>query len=145
MLLNRIKLAYNSLSLSNETNNCGRVIFLLSEARTGSGLLSGYLNSLPGVNIGGEVLNPLVGSGLPLSSSRFTIHHLNVSLKNLAQGNTYGGVKLHLKHCQWHGLTIEKLYTNFSNAIYLILYRENFAAQYVSRANAPKCDLGFKV
>lgn len=111
--------------------------FILCEARTGSGLLVDYLSSSERTSIGGEVLNPLTTPGIhKQASKRRALCHVQYSLNALP--TDICGVKLHLKHCQWHNVDITDLVDHFPNARFIILYRKNISRQYISEQIASR-------
>ncbi len=113
-------------------------VVLLSVGRDGSNLMVDYLNSMPGVSIGGEVLNRANYDGIRRSciSKRAVMRHIRYSLH--ARGGSVGGVKIHFPQLESRGITLNELHAAFPAAKLLVLYRESLARQYVSTQLAAK-------
>ena len=107
-------------------------LFVLATPRTGSTLLTDYLRRLRGVTCRGEVLNLALPIGLrrdELSSAK-AIRHIRRSFQAMRQ--PIRGCKLLLLQMQECGLTVDELDAAFPDAMYLILYRESMAEQFIS-------------
>ncbi|MGQ0633589.1 MAG: hypothetical protein ACT4QC_03175 [Planctomycetaceae bacterium] len=107
-------------------------VFILTTARSGSTLLTDYLNSVPEVTMASEVLSPTLPCGLPAReiSKRVVLRHIAASLN--AQPGRIVGAKLLLRQLALHNLTLDDLRGEFPEARYLVLYRASLAEQYVS-------------
>lgn len=111
------------------------LLFVVGAGRDGTNLLVDYLNSLPDVAVGGEVLNVNTYDGLPEGVSRNgVLRHIRRSLH--AQAAPVRGVKLHFAQLAGRGLSLAEVAGRFADARFLILYRQSMAEQFVSRARA---------
>lgn len=106
-------------------------IIVLCEARTGSGLLSTLLNSIKGIFIGGEILNPNVGTGLwRWASKKTAFRHISNSLK-IGKGE-YCGIKLHYSHFTAFDIKTNELVKEYNDSKFILLYRSNITNQFIS-------------
>ncbi len=106
--------------------------FILGEARTGTNLLADYLRSVPGVSVAGEILNPHNVDGIRQRciSRNAVIRHIAYSLNSLFGSSR--GAQIHIGHLDMHGMTADDLHLAFPEAKFLIIYRSDIGAQYVS-------------
>jgi len=109
-----------------------RVYFILCEHRTGSNLLISYLNSVPGVSSGYEILSRYQTFGLRRwwISRKMIFRHIRHSLNYRCQ--EVRGAKIFFVHLQELGLSLDDLLKEFPEARWFVLYRKNILAQYLS-------------
>lgn len=117
-----------------------QVLFVLATARTGSNLLMSYLNSLPDVSVGREILNPDLRIGLRQSfiSRRAVLRHIRHCVS--ARKGRIRGVKFLIHQLYEHGISLQDLRHSFPHAKYLIVYRRSLAHQFVSMEIARSSD-----
>jgi hypothetical protein len=109
-------------------------LFIIGYGRTGSNLLQDYLNSSPAITLAGEALNA---------------YHSEYATRITATGNTgarqlrqlldetsgqaiYSGCKILLYQLRRRAITAEQLVQELAPARWIILYRQDRLAQYVS-------------
>lgn len=110
-----------------------RPIFVLSEPRTGSGLLGDLLTDLDGTSMidEPEVLQPNAVFGVPGRVFRWrALEHIGWSLA--AQAGPRPSVKLHLVHLDRCRLTIDDLADRWPDARYVVTYRRSLGSMYIS-------------
>lgn len=113
-------------------------VFILCNVRSGSNLLLSYLNSVPNVFLAGEILNPeqILGLRAGIDSQSTIFRHLR-HVMNYRQ-RTITGAKLPLMHLETRGLSYNDMVNEFPSARWIILYREDVMAQYISLQIANK-------
>ena len=111
-------------------------VFVVSAGRDGSNLLVDYLNSLPGVAIGGEVLSPTLYYGIRrrFMTKAGVLRHIKYSLHSL--DGEVCGAKLHFAQMRARQLTLDDIRQAFPTAKLIVLYRESIARQYISTQRA---------
>jgi hypothetical protein len=109
-----------------------RVCFVVGTGRTGTHLLVDYLASLPGVAMRREILNGNSGVGLPSGASRqAALRHVRRSIVTL--DGELQGAKLLLTQLEDRGIGLADIRSLFHDARFLVQYRSDLAAAYVSR------------
>lgn len=117
----------------------GDAIIILSSGRSGSTLLSSYLNSLKSIKSHGEILNPEVYPSnqlidkLPFFET-MTLARIKAFLNS--EINCIDAVKIIFG--QLRNISLERLYKNFPKVKFIILYRANLLETYVSLLRARK-------
>jgi len=106
--------------------------FILCSQRTGSNLLVSYLNCLPAVSFGSEILannlpNSLRAVGI---SKKAALRHLRHFLNYL--GRPLCGAKLMFPHLQMRNISLRELHKEFPQAQWIVIYRRNIFDQYLS-------------
>lgn len=111
-------------------------VFVLASHRSGSNLLIDYLNRLPGVQSHSEILCRVFPNGPSKRQAgrRWTVRHIRRSLHLLTAPTR--GCKLMLDQLVMSHLKLDELQAAFSNAKYIVLYRESLAEQFVSKETA---------
>lgn len=110
----------------------GRPLFIVATRRSGSNLFASYLNSVPGVSIAGEMMNPEMDYGIRrrFITKRAVLRHIAHSVKS-REGNVVGG-KLMYTRLEWHKLALQDVVDRFPSAKFTILYRRSILDQFVS-------------
>lgn len=110
-----------------------KLVFVIATARTGSRLLVSYLNTVPGVRLHYEVLNPKLQAGLRrrLVSKRTVLRHIDHSVRT--RHARVGGAKFNNDQLYSHGLSLDDLRREFPHSKFIILYRRSLAEQFVSQ------------
>jgi LPS sulfotransferase NodH len=109
-------------------------LFIIGYGRTGSNLLQDYLNSSPAITLAGEALNTEHST----YSTRITAtgvagaRQLRHMLDETADHGTYYGCKILLYQLRRRAITAEQLVQELQPARWIILYRQDRLAQYVS-------------
>ena len=109
------------------------IVFILCPwPRTGSNLLRTYLSSHPSAELRGEVLSrdEVQGIRWRYVTQQVALRHLRVSV--MTSGRQVGGCKLMMYQLRHFGIGLNDLRDLFSDAKFLILYRESLVEQYVS-------------
>ncbi len=109
-----------------------KTVFLLTVQRTGSSLLQSYLNCIPNVHFGGEILSNNQPGSLRAHwlSKKSVFRHMHHFLNYL--NRPVSGVKLMFPQLQMRNLSLKELSVEFPNAQWLVLYRRNIFDQYLS-------------
>jgi LPS sulfotransferase NodH len=116
-----------------------RTLIILATARSGSNLLVSYLDSLPEVAVWGELLDPDYWQGIPRGADRDAVHrHLLGVFASRPAPIT--GFKIIFDQLQRAGLTLDDLHSLFPDARYLVLYRRDLFAQFISVERARLTD-----
>lgn len=117
-----------------------QAVFIIATRRSGSNLLTGYLNSIPGVTIGPEILNSSMYYGLRerFISKRAVLRHIRHSLN--AYRKRICGAKLLAVQMEHYGITMEDLKRHFPNARFIVLYRKSLLDQFISLKIAERTD-----
>ena len=107
------------------------LVFILAEGRSGSNLLASYFGGLPDVSMTEEILNRRNPIGLRSSwiSKSAALRHIRYSM---AMPGRLAVSKLAVHHLNWHNITPEDLCNEFPQARFVVLYRRDLLAQYVS-------------
>lgn len=107
-------------------------VFLLTQPRTGSGLLAELVTSLPGFGVScGEVLHPQAPRGVPGRVFRVRpLNHVAWSLAAAAPGR--GVAVLHMGHLRRAGIGIDDLARRWPDARFLATYRRSLGDMFVS-------------
>lgn len=108
------------------------VAIILTTGRTGSNLLRSFLNSMPGVALAPEVLNPAMRDGISWDDTDPADALDHVRLSVAASGPEVGGCKLMLYQLHELGISLEEVGAAFPDARFLVPYRESLVDQYVS-------------
>lgn len=117
---------------SSELNHALAPVFLISSERSGSHFLWTLLNSVKGVHLLGEVLNPGNRAGLrSVRQSAGSIRRHVQHCLSLCSGEI-PGVKIVLYQLTQLGLSAGELKDWFPDAKFIILYRESLAEQFLS-------------
>lgn len=107
-------------------------IFVISQPRTGSGLLNDLLDGLDGMAMGSEVLHPHWPSGVPGRVFRLMpLRHIEWRLAALDAPRR--GAVLHTGQMARAGITLGDLERRWPDARYLATYRRSLGDMYVSR------------
>lgn len=106
--------------------------FILCAPRTGSTLLTSYLNCHPAVFFETELLSQTHPKGLRSrwTSKSAAFNHLRHVLNYL--DHPICGAKLMFPHFQMRGISLSELQNEFPKAQWLVLYRRNILDQYLS-------------
>lgn len=111
-----------------------RPIFVLATHRTGSTLLRAALDTLPGVSLAGEVLNQNNKPGIVEMSRGELLTYLDRSLR--AERAPVVGAKVMLTHLRPGVLPPEALVEAYPDARYVVLFRRDLLAQWISTRRA---------
>ena len=113
-------------------------LFILARQRTGGNLLSDYLNSIPGISLEHEFLNPVFHYGIRPRPDRpeAVFRHVRYSLNALPE--RIAGCKILIGQFDLHGITFEQFHQQFPTSKYLVLYRRETNKQFVSLKVAHK-------
>jgi LPS sulfotransferase NodH len=116
-----------------------RILIVLATARSGSNLLVSYLDSLPDVSSWGELLDPDYWQGIPRGVGRDALHDhlLAVFATRPASINSF---KIIFDQLCKAGLALNDLRELFPDARYIVLYRRDLFAQFVSVERAKLTD-----
>lgn len=109
-------------------------LFLCSTHRTGSTLLRSALNTLDGVSLAGEVLNHNNKPGVADMDRAGLLAHLDECLR--AERSPNPGAKVMLTHLRPDVLPADALVAAYPEARYLLLYRRDLLAQWLSMRRA---------
>lgn len=110
-----------------------RVYPVLCTGRTGSWYLLGCLNSIPGVRYHGELLNPAIPGGLEAGAAApERIEGFLRSKMEQIDRFSVGGFKLPLEQLRDRGISLSFVREVCRPAGWIILYREDLFAQFIS-------------
>src|SRR5207244_4288556 len=104
----------------------------IATRRSGSNLLLGCLNSIPGVSFASEILNTSMFYGIRgrWITKKTVLRHIAYSINDCK--HRICGAKLLKIQLDAHGLHLEDLKKHFPNARFIILYRRSLLEQFVS-------------
>jgi len=105
---------------------------ILGEARTGTNLLADLLRQHPDISVAGEILNPYNPEGIRLRfrPKQRVLLHIKRSVKALS--GKCRGAQTHVYHFHMHRVPIQYLADSWPELRFLVIYRADLAAQYVS-------------
>lgn len=113
-------------------------VFLLTQPRTGSGLLAEHVVRVLGTGGScGEVLHPHVPLGIPGRAFRLRpLRHVAWSLASMGPRNSVA--VLHIGHLQRAGVEIDDLARRWPDARFLATYRRSLGDMFISAAVAKR-------
>ncbi|OGQ00472.1 MAG: hypothetical protein A2Z40_03420 [Deltaproteobacteria bacterium RBG_19FT_COMBO_60_16] len=107
-------------------------VFIVATPRSGSYLLRSYLNSVPGISLAGEVLNPDIPLGIVAGAFSHDEVLRHILLRAAPFGDGIGGAKFMISQLRQHALSLDDVGTFFPGARFIILYRRHLLDQWIS-------------
>lgn len=103
-------------------------------------MLIDYLNCLENSHFHEEILNPVSVVGLPWRgiSEKIILNHIRLSLQSLPSRHV--GAKLMIPQLDWHNISPAILQGAINKVQYIVLYRRDLLAQFISRQKAQLSD-----
>lgn len=132
------KLSFRSMSGRLRGLPPAQAVIVLCAPRTGSTLLSSYLDGLHGLKSYGEILNPetypFFGDSVKFPfKGQLALFKIQSTL-----AETRGSIKLIFGHLERIGLTPRDVQSRFPSAHYIVLYRRSLIDAYISLLKAQK-------